>query len=171
MATLTFGMGRVGPLHKGAWSSTVQYAELDTVYYTDGTLYINAYNGLTPIGTLPTNTTYWMVYIPGVSTVAPVFLDLVQYMNTTNVTPQIAARNFLSKNSSGLVVVHFNITLLVLTGGTVIATLPVGYRPYNFIYNNTQTQLFGINPTGGLYISGTATLANQSDTMVFQAAS
>lgn len=59
-----FNTGRVGPIHRGFWDNTEQYRHMDTVVYIDGGLYINKSLNLTPIGTLPTDTDYWLVYLP-----------------------------------------------------------------------------------------------------------
>lgn len=61
---ITFNAGRTGTVHRGVWNATTQYSILDTAIYTDGVLYLNSFNGVTPVGMVPTNTTYWKVYVP-----------------------------------------------------------------------------------------------------------
>lgn len=67
MTTRTFGLGRVGAVHQGAWSATEQYRYLDTLYHTDGVVYINIHTGITPVGTLPTDTDYWDILVPNLT--------------------------------------------------------------------------------------------------------
>lgn len=57
MATL---VGRAGLVLKGAWDSDATYDIMDVVTYNNS-VYIA--KQLVPAGTLPTNTTYWMVAI------------------------------------------------------------------------------------------------------------
>lgn len=48
---------RYVPLHKGLWADDVQYSAMDVVLYTDGNTYTA--KQAPPLGTLPTNTSFW----------------------------------------------------------------------------------------------------------------
>ena len=62
MARIITDLGKVMPTYKGNWSSTSTYGKLDYVLYEN-----NTYIGISktiPVGTLPTNTTYWGIFVP-----------------------------------------------------------------------------------------------------------
>lgn len=62
--TRIFNLGIIGTVHRGGWSATETYNFLNTVYSTDGTLYLCINADGAPAGALLSNTVYWKVYIP-----------------------------------------------------------------------------------------------------------
>lgn len=57
---LTSTIGKIVPIHQGAYSNVAQYTSLDEVIYPiDGCTYRVKFNKTPPVGTAPNNTTYW----------------------------------------------------------------------------------------------------------------
>lgn len=57
MSTLIQNLGKIIPNHRGAYVSSFQYNVLDEVFYQNTTYRVHL---KPPVGTLPTNTTYWV---------------------------------------------------------------------------------------------------------------
>lgn len=157
--TRIFDVGRVGIVFRGNWSATVaDYAFLDTVYYS-GSLWINIdTSGNTPIGTLPTDTTYWKLYVQGSDpsrlqniemNVNALELNLASVVNTVEglaVKPELievdlsggsaytvgTSYSYYFKNAYNEVTVNIRFTTLTHTQSTtsiLLGYMPVGYRP------------------------------------------
>lgn len=169
MAIMTFNTGKVGPRHRGFYSSTEQYVFLDTVIGADESLYINISNMPTPIGIGPENASYWMLYMPNVSTSVGTIIENLGNRTTdlehrtndlendvalistpptvlslvpylVNAVPQMAERNFFYKTITGITFCHFNLNATDLANQAVLFTMPAGYRPYEFHYLRNATQ-------------------------------
>lgn len=172
MAVKTFNTGRVGTKHRGQWGGSTQYNFMDTAFYNDGALYINIYTGITPIGTPPTNTIYWMTYVPSPNIQIPERHALGTFLVESTIG--IYARNMMFKFPNGLIITHFNLVCNRLADGLILFQVPAGYRPYGQVYTtvittNNTAQLVGMNDIGQCYTSGAPLSPTLSGTLTYYA--
>lgn len=180
----TFNTGEVGTVHRGEWSATVAYKFLNTVYSTDGTLYLNTFTGATPVGTSLTDTNYWKIYLPGadldslnaditsvgdrVTALETVPSSIIQPTPDAGIVYTGSEFGY-QKGSNGLVVVNLRFTSLTTTSTvTNLLTLPAGYRPARTIFSiwasgNTPVagQIWSVT-TAGLVRFNTPTIGTYS---------
>lgn len=65
-------VGRVGYVYKGDYNNLTEYSRLNCVKYTDGNIYVAKGN---TVGNLPTNSTYWDLFVQGVNNASDLAYD------------------------------------------------------------------------------------------------